>query len=73
VRLLDQDVIDLYNRVSIGTHVIVIGDPDLMRASKAAVASAAPIPAGPVSAPIAADALFPPAGAPVPPASIGPA
>jgi lipoprotein-anchoring transpeptidase ErfK/SrfK len=38
VRLLNQDVIDLYNRVPIGTKVVVIGDPSLMQAPAPAVA-----------------------------------
>ena len=50
VRMLDQDVIDLYNRVPLGTKVVVMGDPALMRSS-GATASATP-PAGEV--------LFPP-------------
>jgi hypothetical protein len=66
VRMLDQDVIDLYNRVPIGTKVVVIGDPSLSR-NAAATASAGP-PRG--------ETLFPavaPKSAPVPPASVGPA
>ena len=33
IRILDQDVIDLYNRVPIGTKVVVIGDPALEKAA----------------------------------------
>jgi lipoprotein-anchoring transpeptidase ErfK/SrfK len=58
VRLLDQDVIDLYDRVPLGTTVVVIGDPDLMKARPAE--------------PPVADALFP-ATPPVPPQPVGPA
>jgi lipoprotein-anchoring transpeptidase ErfK/SrfK len=57
VRLLDQDVIDLYNRVSIGTKVVVLGDPELMKAR-------------PPTAPVA-ETLFP--TVPVPPGKVGPA
>jgi lipoprotein-anchoring transpeptidase ErfK/SrfK len=69
VRMLDQDVIDLYRRVSIGTKVIVMGDPTLIRAatSPAVVGST---PSGPPSG----EALFPPTPPPaLPPADVGPA
>jgi lipoprotein-anchoring transpeptidase ErfK/SrfK len=32
IRMLDQDVIDLYNRVPLGAKVIVLGDPTAMPA-----------------------------------------
>jgi len=32
IRMLDQDVIDLYNRVPLGTKVIVLGDPNALPA-----------------------------------------
>jgi lipoprotein-anchoring transpeptidase ErfK/SrfK len=68
VRLLDQDVIDLYNRVSIGTKVVVIGDPTLMKAAGAAVAAAPPLfPVAPPSAGIGPIPGF------LPPAQVGPA
>ena len=48
IRMLNQDVIDLYRRVPIGTKVIVMGDPALIRAATSpAVVSSTP--AGPPS------------------------
>jgi lipoprotein-anchoring transpeptidase ErfK/SrfK len=47
VRLLDQDVIDLYRRVPLGTRVIVLADPGLMRAAPAV----GPVPAAGPAAP----------------------
>jgi lipoprotein-anchoring transpeptidase ErfK/SrfK len=38
VRLLDQDVIDLYRRVPIGTKVVVLADPTLIRGTPTVVA-----------------------------------
>jgi lipoprotein-anchoring transpeptidase ErfK/SrfK len=68
VRMVDQDVIDLYNRVSLGTKVVVMGDPALSRGNTVA--------AGPPSG----QTLFPPvapkaapAPAPVAPQEVGPA
>jgi lipoprotein-anchoring transpeptidase ErfK/SrfK len=73
VRMLDQDVIDLYNRVPLGTKVVVVGDPSLSRG--AATASGSPPrgetlfpPVAPKTTPVAA-----PAAAPVPPQNVGPA
>jgi lipoprotein-anchoring transpeptidase ErfK/SrfK len=61
VRILDQDVIDLYNRVPISTKVVVIGDPALMKAAPTVADTLFPGPA---------PATF---GGPTPPANVGPA
>jgi hypothetical protein len=57
VRLINQDVIDLYDRVPIGTKVVVLGDPDLLPTSS---------PGQPV-----VETLFPGNPPPVPPKNVG--
>jgi lipoprotein-anchoring transpeptidase ErfK/SrfK len=65
IRILDQDIIDLYNRVPTGTKVVVIGDPSLMQAAPKVADTLFPQPAipGPGG----------PGGPPLPPAKVGPA
>jgi lipoprotein-anchoring transpeptidase ErfK/SrfK len=74
VRLLHQDIIDLYNRTPIGTKVIVLGDPSLVRPAPAAAPAGAPVAAvvPPASSVPAPEALFP-GTAPTPPEPVGPA
>jgi lipoprotein-anchoring transpeptidase ErfK/SrfK len=54
VRLLDQDVIDLYRRVPVGTRVVVLSDPSLMRSVPAAGGTSTP-----AAAPAAPGAVSP--------------
>ncbi len=67
VRMLDQDVMDLYKRVPIGTKVVVMGDPTLIRSAGAPAVASAPVPSGPPSG----EVLFP--LMPTPPSTVGPA
>jgi lipoprotein-anchoring transpeptidase ErfK/SrfK len=57
VRLINQDVIDLYERVPLGTKVVVLGDPDLLPTSS---------PGRPV-----VETLFPSVPPPLPPKNVG--
>jgi lipoprotein-anchoring transpeptidase ErfK/SrfK len=65
VRLLDQDVIDLYRRVPLGTRVIVLSDPSLMRAAPITGTRPAGGPAAP-GAVAPGEPLFPEPPLPIP-------
>jgi hypothetical protein len=68
VRLLHQDIIDLYRRVPLGTKVIVLADPTLMNAPVVTTPPVAPRPVVTTPPPVA-ETLFPaqPPSPPSPP------
>jgi lipoprotein-anchoring transpeptidase ErfK/SrfK len=68
VRLLNQDIIDLYERVPLGAKVVVLSGPDTMPVSNGTYTPVAGAPAGPMtpvtSAPVGASPIFTPTAAP---------